>query len=574
MALKSMKQIKVFGLSSPSIWFAVNFITAIFIFQIVADSVIAQPPATKKPQVGRPTSTTRRDPPREISVTKNFEPSFAIEPLSHRIQGRPNEVIPFQFKIESANRDAQVEIAIVGLRQEMNGQIFHDEQAEMTDLIRLVSSDKMTLLADKPSMIEGLVQFPRGDAKYHSFGILVRDVGRGNDITPQLNPDGTQKTQAGIRFVTQYILRLDLVVDGVRGEQGHQIQVEEVRMTPLDGRPRLQAIVSNPTGTAFEFELRARLRSSPSDRSFKALRLVLPVRSSIQDDTRYLGRILPKSRIRMEELLPEAIAGGQYEVDMELIFEERVVDKKTLPISVVAQDFPAQEVLIAQVGEDLQISPAQIELSQARGGSRRQTIVLKNSGRDTKSITLSALGANQLPMEAAMIQPNEIQLPPNGSRKLSITLRSQPATGEAVQYGKLIVSSKSDSRDYQESKELPLAIVLKQPDAPTVTMSQLEWVVDGDYPGFVTTLKNSGNTHLPLQALLSIVDSNERRMAIPSGFGRWLMPNASSKLEFRMEGPMIPGEYQLSCEILNQDKPITAKQVFTVTDLENSTSKK
>jgi hypothetical protein len=225
------------------------------------------------------------------------------------------------------------------------------------------------------------------------------------------------------------------------------------------------------------------------------------------------------------------------------------------------------------VGEDLQVSPAQIELSQARGGTRRQTILLKNSGKDTKVVTLSALGANQLPMEAAMIQPSEIQLPPNGSRKLSVTLRSQSAAGQAVDYGKLIVSSKSDNRDYVETKELPLAVVLKQPEAPTVTMTQLEWVVDGAYPGFVSTLKNSGQTHLPLQALLTIVDSNGRRMAIPSGFGKWLMPNSTSKLEFRMDGPMIPGEYQLSCEILNQDKPITSKQVFTVTDLENSASK-
>jgi len=568
-----IKQSEAIELSRLLVKFTMELVAVVFLFHLFVDPVIAQPQPATKAQVGRPTSTTRRDPPREISVTQSFEPAFAIEPLSHRIEGRSNEVIPFQFKIESANRDAQVEVSIVGLRQEMNGQIFHDEKADMTELIRLVSPDKMTLQADKPSMIEGLVQMPRGESKYHSFGILVRDVGRGNDITPQFNPDGSQKTQAGIRFVTQYVLRLDMVVEGVRGEQGHQIQVEEVRMTPLDGRPRLQAIVSNPTGTAFEFELRARIRSSPSDRSFKALRLVLPVRASIQDDTRYRGRILPKSRIRMEELLPEAIAGGQYEVDLELIFEDRVVDKKTLPISVVAQDFPAQEVLIAQVGEDLQVSPAQVELSQARGGSRRQTILLKNSGKDTKSITLSAVGANQLPMEAAMIQPSEIQLPPNGSRKLSITLRSQSAGGDAVQYGKLIVSSKSDSRDYKETKELPLAIVLKQPESPIVTMTPLEWVVDGAYPGFVTTLKNNGDTHLPLQALLTIVDSNGRRMAIPSGFGRWLMPGSNSKLEFRMEGPMIPGEYQLACEILNQDKPITAKQVFTVTDLENSASK-
>lgn len=518
-------------------------------------------------------SGTRVANPREVTITETFEPSFSIEPLSHRIEGRSGDVVPFKFKLETSNRKANVEVSVIGLRQELSGQILHDEDsANAATFVKLVSPTTMALDPGVPTFIEGVVQLPRGNAKFYSLGILVKDIGIDNPLASKTNPDGSPSTQAAVRFMTQYVLRLDLELQGTRGEEGRQIVLEEVSMVPQDGRPKLQTVVFNPTETAFEFQLRGRLRSSPSDRSFKPLRLVMPVRRGTEDENRYVGRILPKSRIRMEELLPEAIAGGHYDVDLELVFDGQVVNRKTLPLDVNSRDYPAQEVLIAQVEDGLQVSPAQIELSRARGGVRRLTMLINNHSREAKTIDLKALSENQLEIGAAMIQPSTFSLSPSSSRKISISLRSIPGEERKVQYGKVVITSKSSERDYEVTHSLPLALVMDNVPEPEVKLARLQWDPSQPYPGFRIAIENTGDVHFPMQARLLIVDEYGRRVSVPGGFGRWLMPRSSGMLDFRFDQLLPPGQYQLRCEVQRQGEPLVVDQVFTVTDMENATS--
>jgi hypothetical protein len=355
---------------------------------------------------------------------------------------------------------------------------------------------------------------------------------------------------------------------------GRELQIGDLALPPFEGRPKLQAIISNPADTTFEFELRARVRASASDRSNKPLRLSMPIRSTVEDESRYVGRILPKSKIRMEELLPDAIASGNYEADLEIVCDSRVVSKKTLPMPVNAADFPAQEVLIAQVGEDLQVSPAQIELSQIRGGNRRLTMLLKNSGRETKTLDLKAMSADDLELTAVMLQPATVQLAPGASRKISITMKSQPGSDVPSQFGYVQVTAKTDKRDFTESKKLPLALLLKKGPPPQISIAPLQWDNTGDYPSFRTKIQNSGSGHLALESRLSIFDEQGRRVVVPAGFGRWVMPNSSAPLAFRLEQPLAPGEYVLRCEVQTADQPVSIEQKFTVTDLENATASK
>jgi hypothetical protein len=531
-------------------------------------------------QVQKPTGATKPGtkpgtrPNREISVTETFEPAFKIEPLSRRITGRPSEVIPFEFVIESNDRPAKVEIRPIGLRQENSGQILHDENSAATEHIRLLSPADMQLEPNKPAKIEGVLRIPHSEARHHSFGILVRDIGNAAKNDAGLNADGTPKTQANIQFITQYVLRIDLEIEGVRGDNMQQLNLTTVKMMPFEGRPKVQLTVENPTETTFEFELRTRMRSSPSDRSFKLLKMVMPVRFTMETEERYIGRILGKSKINMEELLPEAIASGSYEVDVELVSENRVQKKATFPITVEAQDFPAQEVLIAQVGQSTQISPAQVELSQQRGGNRRVTVLVKNLGKETNHITLKALGSNDLDMTGVTIQPESFSLAPAGSRKITVSLRSQDTTDEAAIYGKLFVQSKTSDRDHQESRGIPVAILLKKTPSASATLSPLQWDATGRYPGFRTLIKNTSETHMPLNARLSITDETGRRISIPSGFGRWLMPGESSKLEFRLDRVLPPGNYQLRCDVVQEEKPLTIQQTFTVNDYQADLSSK
>jgi hypothetical protein len=505
---------------------------------------------------------------REVSVQDKFEPAFNIEPLFHKLRGRGGDAISFKFQILARDASSEVEISPVGLKQDITGQITYDPTGEVVELITMVTPKKITLEPDKPFDIEGIVQIPRSNSKHHSLGILVRDLGRKSNAQSKTNPDGTKTTNAGISFVTQYVLRLDLDVEGARGENGSLIRIEDIRIVSQDGRPKLQAVLFNNSDSTFEYEARARVRFEESDRN-KPIRLVLPARSNVEDDARFTSRVLPRAKIRMEELLPEAIASGKYDVDMEILVNDRIVGKSTHPVFVNAKDFPAQEILIAQIGEDLQVSPAQIELSQLRSGTRRLSLQLKNVGSESKAISLKMLTLDSLESQSLSIQPAEFTLAPKSVRRIAITLKGQPNPTETTQYGRLLVQSKTDKRDFEEKRELPVALLLKKQPPVQLEVAPLVWDNRGDYPTFRTTVKNLGDGHVALDARLSIFSRSGGRISSYAGFGKWLMPASSQSLEFRLEQALQPGEYLLRYEIQNgTDKPITKDQTITVTDLE------
>jgi len=401
-----------------------------------------------KSQKGKPNPIRRGT----VTVQETFDPTFKIEPLTQRIGGRGGEVVAFRFLIESANQPAEIEVVPVGLRQDLSGLILNDDTAGVADLVRLVTPAKMTLEPNKSSWVEGVVQIPKGDEQFHTIGLLVRDKGKSNGLKPGVDENGKPITQATVQFMTQYLVRLDLVVDGVRGDTASKARIDELAIIPFRGRPKLQVVVANPTGTTFEFELKARLRSSPSDRSFAPLRLVVPIRASIETEERYTARILPKCRLRMEELLPEAIASGRYDADLELIVGGKTVLRKTIPVDVDAGDFPAQEVLIAQAAEGLQVSPAQIELSQVRGGTRRLTMLLKNSDKQLKTIDLRAVTASDLALSGVQVQPAQVTLPAGASRKVIVTMRGRGDTAQPVEYGQMVVECRNQGKDFVEMR--------------------------------------------------------------------------------------------------------------------------
>lgn len=508
----------------------------------------------------------------QVVVRESFEPTFRIEPLVNRLNGRSNDELPFKFTIESANRETTVEIVPIGLAQDISGQVLHNAELKISDTIRLLTPQTLKLEANKSAYIEGLVKIPRGEAKHHSCGIMVRDIGSENNLSPSFDPSGKRKTQAGIRFMTQYILRLDIEVDGTRGEQVQQLLIEEASIQPRNGRPLLQAIVTNPTDTTFEFELRARLRSSPSDRTAKQVSLVMPIRAANEDDSRKIGRILGKSRIRMEELLPETIAGGQYEVDLEIWSDQRAVKKKTIGIDVDAEDFPAQEVIIAQVGPGLQVSPAQLELSHLRGGSRRVSILLKNHGKEDRSVQLKALGEDELPLGSVTFQPSSVKLAPGASRKIAMTLIGGQSE-QTFSYGHVLIESQSDRKEFRDTKRLPLAILYKKGGETSINVSPLAWDPNGKYPAFRTTVENTGTLHFPIDARLTIASELGRRYQVLGGFGQWVMPGQKMQTSFRLDFPLPPDNYKLKCEFITGGDPAVVEQEFVVSDLTDAADK-
>ncbi len=505
-----------------------------------------------------------------VTIKETFAPAFRIEPLVNRISGRPGDIIQFRFDIEATNLTNEVSIAPVGLRQELNGLITHDEGAVPTGVITLTTPDRMKLSPDQGTVIEGVIKIPPGNAAYHSFGILVKDLGDGQPISPRFDADGKPQTQAAIRFITQYVLRLDIVVEGARGERLEELLINEVQVAAQAGRPKLQTFIENPTDTTFEFNIRARLRNAPSDHSFKPMRLVMPVRASMENEDRYVGRILPKSRIRMEEMIPDAILGGHYEVDVELLSNDRVLKKRTLPLDVNEADYPAQAVLLAQLAEGLQVTPAQIELSQLRGGQRRLTLSFKNTGKVAHEFKLNALDVEESPLNSVIIQPTEFTLPPGGTRKVSLTLKGTSKFDAPTVYGHIQVATTGQAEGFARTKFLPLAILFGKSQPTRVELSKLRFDPSGNAPTFKVPVTNKGERHMALDARLLIIDEQGNRMSVPGGFGRWLFPAETASLEFRLQQPLSPGEYTLRCELQTDGPPATVEQTFSVSDIENS----
>ncbi len=516
------------------------------------------------------TQLVRGQAQRNITVQSNFNPAFQIEPLVQRISGRRGEILHFQFTLQTLNRDTDIEILKVGLRQDITGQVLQDERGGATNPIEIVGPSKVRLRRDIPYILEGILRVPDGDASFHSLGILVRDSGTKKDPAPEFDAQGKPVTKAGIRFVTNYVLRVDLDVSGARGEQAKTLVLEEARVTPFNGLPKISVVVRNPASTAFEYQMRTHLRSSPSDRTFDELRMVMPVRATMENEERYVGRVLPGCRVRMEEMLPQHLLSGTYQLEAELLDGGRVINRRTFEVAVNSEDFPAQEVKVKQVGGGLYITPAQLELSQSRGGQRRATIEFRNTSNQSKTISVASETLQGTPLSTVIVQPETFTLSAGRSRKISITLRSRSNFTSPFEFGFLQVKSNDPTQQFSHSGAVPLAIILGQTSEPKVEMEPLRFVPDIKYPSFRSVVTNHGPGHLPLDARLLIASESEQRSALAGGFGKWLMPGESANLEFRLDRELTPNNYQIICELQNGQVPIIKKQLITVTDFDNS----
>jgi hypothetical protein len=224
-------------------------------------------------------------------------------------------------------------------------------------------------------------------------------------------------------------------------------------------------------------------------------------------------------------------------------------------------------VIISQAAEGLMIAPAQIELAQVRGGVRRISVSLTNNSKSTKSIELAAVDRSGQTLSGVTIQPSQVSLPPGSNRKLSLIMKGNRDASVPVEYGKLRVVTKSDERDYSESKELPLALVYKTLRATEVSVDPVIWDAGDQSPRFRTLIRNVGESHIPVDARLSVNGTSGLRETLHGGFGKWLMPGESMWIDFPVEKPLPIGDYVLKFEMQTGTQPISTTQTFQVAGL-------
>ncbi len=164
--------------------------------------------------------------------------AFRIEPIVQRFKARRGEVIPFTFEVTATGSEMEIEIAPTSMRQEESGLILPSEAAAEENGLRLLTPREFKLKPGESHMIKGEVQVPLAKSNFLSFGILVKDRGQLNAHRNDLARPG--ETKAAIRFVTQYLLRVD-VETGVKDfTELQQISLEECEIRAENGQPVAQ----------------------------------------------------------------------------------------------------------------------------------------------------------------------------------------------------------------------------------------------------------------------------------------------------------------------------------------------
>lgn len=481
-----------------------------------------------------------------LTLQPNVKPAFHVSPMSHKVEASRGKQVPLSFDIESVERATVLQIQTVSLRQEDDGTILPDTESPAPDSLELLTSAEVRLAENEKTSIQCRLRIPNTSANFHSFGLLVTDLGRIVEQRPIAASDN-QTRRVGVRFVTRYLLRVDVVVKGARGEDAANIDIESVELIEVDGFAKARAWITNVTPSPLEFQVRAGFVRAGSTSGKRSFSLIMPNRESVESDERYLVRVLPGARIRVEHQLPEAAFPGQHELEVALITNRRTRKKQVFPITIAAGDFPAQDALLIQAARDVTISPRHAELSMRRGGDRRVTVEIQNNSPQEVHVDIQPKDSAGF-IAGLVVRPTDLKIRAGSKRKFLLSLDASDSS-EVNRYTQLQVSVKSTDGEVVGDFEIPVALLARTEQLPILACDPLLWDGNSEPPAFVLPVRNSGEMHLPINAHLKMIDAFGRVVEMRAGYGQWLLPGEETLLQFRTKFAPPDGKYRYQVKI-------------------------
>ncbi|MGH7127048.1 MAG: hypothetical protein ACREJB_07820 [Planctomycetaceae bacterium] len=514
---------------------------------------------------------------REQVRLEGLEPAFRIEPLVHEFEAPRGRLLPFEFKVKSLRKTTSLRVRAVAMRQQDTGIIVPDTESPPPPEIRIDTPASMLLREDQEAVIRGRVTVPLSDSQFHSYGVLVTDLGQVVPGQGVDRPGEPEKRRVGIRFITQYLLRIDISVRGALGLSIRNVRMEGGEILDVEGRPMVRVWLSNPVDHPFEFQVRCHLtrEGGVSGDSFP---LIMPCRAAQLPPRRDTSRLLAHSRIRVEQMLPDPIFPGAYTLHAEIIAGRRPQLRASFPVLVRDGDFPAQGSRVVEVANAVSVTPPQIELSLRPGGDRFVPVTIGNNSRQTMDVQFAARaflpsdaavppgGAADAEVDWLMVRPARMTLPPGRSRKVLIGLRAHRDL-DSHRYGLLRVQVAPETGNVDGAIDLPVALMTSA-DVPVDLHTDAIHLETGPHgAAFVWPLRNAGAVHVPLRARLSVTDPFGRTFSLKAGFDRWLLPGRADQLRFRIPSTPPPGEYQLNALLeVPGGEPIVLEQTLEIED--------
>ncbi|MCA9053989.1 MAG: hypothetical protein KDA75_09140 [Planctomycetaceae bacterium] len=496
---------------------------------------------------------------------EQVKPAFSVEPVVQRLEARRGQLLPFRFDLTSLARTTTIDIRPVQMTQDLTGAVHPDVDNPPPGELTLTSPSRLVLDEDTQTQIEGTIRVPTTNSPFHTFGILVTDYGRRIDTTsPQ--PQAAEEPQMSIEFITRYLLRIDIDVQGVRPENAGKLILEAGELREEQGYPQSRIVIVNPTESPLEFQVECRLLSTSDPSLSDTFNLGMPVRCELPPPERHLARILPGARIRMEGFVPQTIFPGPYELEATIVAGRR--KWKTARFPVLAEDgaFPAQSALVAQIASGVSAAPAQIELSTLRGGSRFVAVTVNNATAEPADFRLSTVTLDDQLANWFAVRPDNFRLQAGGSRKVLVTLGNNRPT-DADQYGALVVESQSPAGTANGTAQLLTVLSVVDPPPPNLQLGDLSWQVDGNLPAIVVPVTNAGTRFVPLQGRMQLTDiDNGSRFEFTGGYGRWLLPGVTDSIRFRIAQKIPSGKYELKI-LINQGEDQPTLELKTLVEL-------
>ncbi|WP_404305198.1 COG1470 family protein [Neorhodopirellula lusitana] len=498
-------------------------------------------------------SAAKRAGERRVSLTRSVEPSFRVEPVVERLKGRRGETLPFSFELTSTGKSMSLDVRPVNLRQEESGIILHDDTADAMEGVHFTSPTEFQLAPGETFRIEGSVTVPLTKTNYISFGLLVKDSGRLSE-TPKGQPDDGS-THAAIRFVTQYVLRVDIETGAQDAGNMDDLYFENATLIQKKGLPFVQAYLVNPTSYALESQVRASIQSDHGD-SLEPLSLGMQSRNELPGNAKYLVRIMPKSRLRLEGPVSELLESGGVALNIKLSNGRRTMVNQSFPVEIDSSDFRAMHARVKRVGNGVTIHPTQVELGRVAGTHRVTTLQVTNSGERDCKVELVPRDHAGNPTKSVMLSSKKFTVRSGRTQTVRAMLRGR--SEDSYEWGVI------DIRCDQSTTSLDMALVHEVRPEVQLVAGEMQWANLPSGNAFVMNVDNQGDGYAPLWGEMKMAATSGHPVELADGFGRWLAPGKSRELQFFVPKGTKPGTYQISTKITSLDGFVVAERTLVL----------
>ncbi len=489
--------------------------------------------------------------PSVVTLVESVTPSYNIEPVVQRFQGRRGEVIPFRFVITSTGKSMNVAVKLVGLRQELSGIILPATEAIVPVDVELTTPATFSLSPGESREITGTLRVPLAKTNFLSYGLLVRDAGAVSE-PGELATGEAANTTASIRFVTQYVLRLDIQTGMITSEGLDALNLHDGTIRSVAGMPVVEAILDNPTDLALECQVSAELVSPLNDRPQPFL-LSLPSRAKLTGGEQYLVRVMPRSRVRVAAAVDEMLFPGPQTLRIKIKYGRRDLVVENFPIEIQEGEFPAVEAQIAHLPNRMAVEPAQITVGQLAGMRRTAVLRFFNNSAEEQSIDLQAVDLRGQALDCLRLSHESFSIRSGKAKNVRVALFGSSSEAGPVAAGRIRVAVSSDGSN-QQSSHLPIAILTRQLPPTQLEVAPLQFLRMDDQSAFRVSVTNPGDRYQPVHIELNVAQQNSATMRLTEGFGKWLAPAETREFDLIAEHSLPQGTYQLGLTVHSSEQ--------------------